>query len=211
MIGWAAVTGGVDLAAGAAVRDHLLLDAAAFLGAGALRAGDYARGRRADAAGRGGRRRDPAADADLYPGAGAAGAAPWACSASPGRSMAPARARARPAVPGAARRRSLRASRDRRAPKRMFAFSILYLFLLFAALLAGPRLGLPGCWGVPGAGCSGEPVMTSPRRPRPPDATPRRGARRRARATSALLVVLLALVGFSSHRWSSLRVRMRRG
>jgi heme o synthase len=43
MIGWAAVTGDVDLLPIAAVRHHLLLDAAALLGAGALPPGDYAR------------------------------------------------------------------------------------------------------------------------------------------------------------------------
>ena len=36
MIGWAAVTGGIGLEPVAAVPHHLLLDAAAFLGAGAL-------------------------------------------------------------------------------------------------------------------------------------------------------------------------------
>ena len=39
MIGWAAVTGGIDSAFVAAVPHHLPVDAAAFLGAGALQAG----------------------------------------------------------------------------------------------------------------------------------------------------------------------------
>ena len=62
MIGWAAATGVAVVRAGAAVPDHLLLDAAAFLGAGALPRRRLCARRRADAAGGQGRRRHPRAD-----------------------------------------------------------------------------------------------------------------------------------------------------
>ena len=51
LIGWVAATGEITAAAGAAVRDHLPVDAAAFLGAVAVRADRLRQGRRADAAG----------------------------------------------------------------------------------------------------------------------------------------------------------------
>ena len=57
MIGWAAVTGSLVARADAAVPDHLLLDAAAFLGAGALPHRRLRARRHPDAAG-GGRRRE---------------------------------------------------------------------------------------------------------------------------------------------------------
>ncbi len=55
LIGWAAVTGTVDVLAAAAVRDRVLLDTAAFLGAVAVRLPGLRPCRRADAAGGGGR------------------------------------------------------------------------------------------------------------------------------------------------------------
>ena len=69
MIGWAAVTGDIGVGRDRAVRDHLLLDAAAFLGAVALPQRRL-RGRRgADAAGRRRPARNQAADAALHLGA----------------------------------------------------------------------------------------------------------------------------------------------
>ena len=61
LIGWVAVTGDVQLAAGAALRDHLPVDPAAFLGAVAVRADRLRQCRRADAAGGRGDRPTPAA------------------------------------------------------------------------------------------------------------------------------------------------------
>ena len=52
LIGWVAATGHVALAAAAAVRDHLPVDAAAFLGAVAVRPLGLCRRRNPDAAGR---------------------------------------------------------------------------------------------------------------------------------------------------------------
>ena len=57
LIGWVAATGHVASAAAAVVRDHLPVDAAAFLGAVAVRPLGLCRGRHPDAAGRRGRRR----------------------------------------------------------------------------------------------------------------------------------------------------------
>ena len=69
LIGWAAVDWRPRLGGDRAVRDHLFLDPAAFLGAVAVSRRRLCQGRRADAAG--GRRsaRNQAPDAALYPGA----------------------------------------------------------------------------------------------------------------------------------------------
>ena len=65
MIGWAAATGSIGLEPVVLFAHHLLLDAAALLGAGlAARRRIFPR-RRADAAGDGRPRRDPPADLDL--------------------------------------------------------------------------------------------------------------------------------------------------
>ena len=66
MIGWAAVTGDDQPRLDRAVPAHLHVDAAAFLGAGALPRGRLRQGRRADAAGGGRRARDQAPDAALH-------------------------------------------------------------------------------------------------------------------------------------------------
>ena len=66
--------------------DHLPVDAAALLGAGALHQRRLRQGRRADDAGGRGRRRDPRADPDLQPAAGRRSAlAPWPAPAWPAR------------------------------------------------------------------------------------------------------------------------------
>ena len=134
VIGWAAVTGSVAIEPIAAVPHHLLLDAAAFLGAVALsHRGLRARGR-PDAAGC--RRRN--GNAPPNP---ALLRCSWRRSAlRPGSSAMPARfmARSRSATGAVMVALALRL-RDERdghtASKQLFAFSILYLFLLFAMLL----------------------------------------------------------------------------
>ena len=75
-IGWAAVTGSLSPGAAGAGRDHLPVDAAAFLGAGAVALRRLRARRRADAAGRQGQAAYALADPALYAGAGAAGLAP---------------------------------------------------------------------------------------------------------------------------------------
>ena len=120
----------------------LHVDAAAFLGAGAVPRRRLRQGRRADAAGGGRRARDQAPDADLYAAAVPAGAGPLGAWALPASSMAPW-------LPCWARSSSLRRSRvcrdaTDRSAKRMFAYSILYLFLLFALLIVDRAPGLTG-------------------------------------------------------------------
>ncbi len=88
LVGWAAATGTVGVPALVLFAPHLLLDAAAFLGAVALSRGRLRARRRADDAGRGGPGRDQAPDADLHAGAVAAGAGADACSGSRAGSMA---------------------------------------------------------------------------------------------------------------------------
>ena len=78
LIGWAAATGERRAAAAAAVRAHLPVDAAAFLGAVAVRPLRLCRGRRADAAGDRRHRAPPASRSSLYTVPMAAAAvAPW--------------------------------------------------------------------------------------------------------------------------------------
>ena len=67
MVGWAAVTGDVSLESVVAVRHHLHVDAAAFLGARAVQVGRLRSGRRADDAGRRRPRPRRAADPALHP------------------------------------------------------------------------------------------------------------------------------------------------
>ena len=65
LVGWAAATGNLTLAALAPLRDRLRLDAAALLGARAADQGQLRRREGADAAGRARRPRDGAADRPL--------------------------------------------------------------------------------------------------------------------------------------------------
>ena len=137
MIGWAAVTGSLDLGEPALFLHHLHVDAAAFLGAGALRARRLCAGRRADAAGRGGRGGNPPADPDLY---GAVAADRVAAGAARRRRLALCGIAA---ILGVGLFSGLRrcgagaiatAGERNRAAKRLFGFSMLYLFALFFAL-----------------------------------------------------------------------------
>ena len=90
LIGWAAATGDVDAAAAAAVRAHLPVDAAAFLGAVAVRPLRLCHGRRADAAGRRRARRRRGSRSCSTP-------CRWPRRRSrPGRSASPARSTASP-------------------------------------------------------------------------------------------------------------------
>jgi protoheme IX farnesyltransferase len=77
LIGWAAATGRIDVLPVLLFADHLPVDAAAFLGALAVRAHRLCRRRRADAAGGGRRRDDASAGLPLHPADGCAAIAPW--------------------------------------------------------------------------------------------------------------------------------------
>ena len=150
MIGWAAVDRRRQPRAGPAVPHHLLLDAAAFLGAGALRADDYARAgvpMLPVVAGDAETRRQillytlaPRAGRRLRPGCfGFAGTALW-------RGRADLRRRDAARSPGASIA-TARGAQAVAAAKRLFAFSILYLFLLFAVLLVEQDRLAFGCGG----------------------------------------------------------------
>ena len=124
-------------AAAAAVRDHLPVDAAAFLGAVAVRPLRLCRRRRADAAGGRRARRRPAGRSLLYtPADGRGGGRALAARPRRARSTAspPSALSARLPAPGAGWcSPTARPSRPGWRPeKRLFAFSILYLFALFA-------------------------------------------------------------------------------
>ena len=129
-------------AAAAAVRDHLPVDAAALLGARAVHAGRLRQGGRADAAGRRRRGGDAAADAALHAWSSCRSTLlPWALGLDRLRSTASVAA-ALGAVFLVARGRRL-AQHARTIPaamapeKRLFSYSMLYLFLMFAG--AGRR------------------------------------------------------------------------
>ena len=148
VIGWAAVTGSVDLVPLTSVRHHLLLDTAAFLVAVAVCLRRLRTGRRADVTGGRGREGDAATNPALHraPGSGVARAvadrllrpdlrrAPRCCSVAPSwytRSVWRETVRTRGGV-----------SLTRDAPaKAAFRFSILYLFLLFSALAVDHLVG----------------------------------------------------------------------
>ena len=126
-------------AAAAAVRDHLPVDAAAFLGAVAVRPLGLCRGRDPDAAGRRGRREHPPADLPLQPADGGGG--DRAVAARPDR---PDLRRLRRRSSASCSWCSPRASLANRATepaamepeKHLFAYSVFYLFALFAVLVA---------------------------------------------------------------------------
>ena len=138
LIGWAAATGDVTDASDPAVRDHLPVDPAAFLGAVAVRAHRLCQCRRADAAGGRGRSRAPAARSCFYTlPMIAAAIAPWALgltgwvygAASIGLNAIFL------ALAFAVFANKATEPKAMGPEKRLFAFSILYLFGLFAALV----------------------------------------------------------------------------
>ena len=141
LIGWVAATGRYRAAAGAAVRDHLPVDAAAFLGAVAVRALGLCRRRSADAAGRRRGPSDPPPDLALQPADGRRGDCAVAAWGWPGRSTASVAAalsaRLRRARRAGARQPRDRAGRDGARRSGCSHFSILYLFALFGG--AGRR------------------------------------------------------------------------
>ena len=139
LIGWAAATGDVATAAAAPVRPDLPVDAAAFLGAVAVRPLRLCQRRRADAAGRRRRPGDPRSRS-------CSTRCRWRRPRSrPGRSASPAplygvaAAALEPRLPAAvaarARQPGDRAGGDE-ARKAAVRFSILYLFAIFGALVA---------------------------------------------------------------------------
>ena len=193
MIGWAAATGSLSLEPVAAVPDHLLLDAAAFLGAGAL---PRARTTRAPAfrccrssPARADTRRQILLYTLILVPLGVVALAARLCRRcsmaltaivdrrdDAGAGLAGVRASAaRPSAPASS----------------LFAFSILYLFLLFAVLLVEQRLGRPD---RPVAGVSWTIAMDKKRRTTA-SCSPRRRSARGARARSPSR--------WRSARWSS--------
>ena len=139
LIGWAAATGDVEPAAGPAVRDHLPVDPAAFLGAVAVREDRLRQCRRADAAGGGGRRRRTRRHIVLYTlPMVAAAVAPWAMGLTGWiygvASVALNAVFLVLALAVLANRATEPAGM--KPEKRLFAYSILYLFVLFGALVA---------------------------------------------------------------------------
>ena len=139
MIGWAATTGGIGVEALILFLIIFFWTPPHFWALSLWRAGDYARAGIpmlpvvAGAAG------DPAADPDLLADARAARRAAVAH-----RLCRPALWRGRRSSRAPAWWRSrIRVKREngRTAAKQLFAFSILYLFVLFAVLLADDRLG----------------------------------------------------------------------
>ena len=148
VIGWAAVTGTIDLASVVAVPHHLPVDAAALLGAGAVQAGRLRHGRRADAAERRGRPMRPAPRSGAYslamaPVGGAAGAVRhcrrWSTASRP------------PLLTGALRRacldglaRARRQARRARPAKALFAYShhLSVRHVLAPCSWTAPRLAL---------------------------------------------------------------------
>ncbi len=140
LIGWVAATGEITADAGAAVRDHLLLDPAAFLGARAVRPDRLRQGRHPDDAGGRGRTRRPAARSCSMPCCCCrCSLAPWwigGTGAIYGVS-ALVLSGAVPALVACGSACATRADGDAMKPeKQLFAFSIIYLFALFAALVA---------------------------------------------------------------------------
>ncbi len=135
VIGWASVTGSVDPRADPPVPHHLLLDAAALLGAVALSHRGLCPRRHADAAGRR-RRSETRRQILLYSLLLAPlGAAPWLLGYAGAIYGVVAVAAGAMMVALALR---IASANDAATPpsKQMFAFSLLYLFLLFAVLLA---------------------------------------------------------------------------
>ena len=146
MIGWAAVTGDVSLASISLFAAHLHVDAAAFLGAGAVPRRRLRPGRRADAAGGGGRARDQAPDAGLHAAAAAGRAGAGVRSASPAGSMARSRSRSALLFLVSRGRGAARATKAIARAKAMFGFSILYLLRCFRRCWSLDRA--PGLAGV---------------------------------------------------------------
>ena len=137
MVGWAAVTGTISLESCAAVPDHLPVDAAAFLGAGALQAGRLCRGRHSHAAQRRGRTRTPRCRSWSIRWCWSPRRCCRGCSALPAGSTPPSPSSPAPASccsPGAC----FRTGDDvamRKAGRALFTYSLSYLFVIFLALL----------------------------------------------------------------------------
>ena len=137
LVGWAATARLAVLDRGLPVRDRLLLDAAALLGPQPADEGRVRQGRRADDAGRPRRARDAPPDPALH------------AAALRGHAAAVLRRRLRRDLPRRLdgpglgvhrRRRALYRRADRRAALRLYLFSLLYLALLFGAMVADAKL-----------------------------------------------------------------------
>ena len=143
MIGWAAATGGARRRASAPVPDHLLLDAAAFLGAVAHSRRRLCARRRADAAGRRGAASDAAPDSALFDRAAADRGVALVLGYADAVYGAIALVAGALMIGFAWRLRLARGTRARRArgPAIVCAFRFCYLFVLFAVLLIEGGLG----------------------------------------------------------------------
>ena len=161
LVGWAAVDGLAVGHVAVPVRDRLLLDAAALLGAVAAHEGRVREGRRADAAGRARRGRDAPPDPALH-----------ACCSTRSRSCrsAPAASACSTSSPRwcSARRSSaarvlLARRADRRSALRLYLFSLAYL----AAAVRGdggrrPAFRLPTPWTATSPARTSAPASSSP-------------------------------------------------
>ena len=148
MIGWAAATGTIGFDPASVLRDHLLLDAAAFLGARALQSDDYGR---AGVPMLPNGRASPATAARNFDLRAVLRRSAWprhGSSATNGVLYGAIAARGATDPPRVERRGGR--GRDKDRPPRLFGYSILYLFLLFAALVAEHGLSFLqplGLWG----------------------------------------------------------------
>jgi protoheme IX farnesyltransferase len=134
------------------VRPDLHVDAAAFLGARAVHEVRLPRGEGADADGHPWPGRDPAPDLDLFAAARARGAGPCADvhrrAGLPGRRRRAERIFLKHAFAVWRRDEATAEADGFAAEKRLFRFSLYYLFLHFGALLADASLRLTGVLGV---------------------------------------------------------------
>ncbi len=137
LVGWAAATGHLALDRGVPVRDRLLLDAAAFLGAQPADEGRVCEGWRADDAGGPRRGRDAPPDPDLLDALYAVTQLPF-CAGELGGVYLGASIALGLAFVYAAFRLYRRDDGARRYS--LYLFSLAYLALLFAAMVADAQL-----------------------------------------------------------------------
>ena len=136
VVAWAAATGIALGRAVVVVPDHLLLDAAALLGTGAIPQRRLCARRRSDAAGHRRSGRDAVADTALYLVLVVVALAPWPLGYFDAVYGVTSLVLGAGMLALAINVFRLREGREAsRATRRLFAFSILYLFALFATLL----------------------------------------------------------------------------
>ena len=200
VIGWARATGNLARRADRAFPVHLPLDAAAFLGARALPRRRLRARRRADAAECRRSGRDLPADRRLF---GAAGRLVVRSAAHPGRRAASTRRSRRSC--GAIflwrafalyRLREAEEAPRRKAAMALFGYSILYMFLLFAALLAQSAA-------EPLGSARSAPLVQRPGRAASPNEIRPHEKRRHARRSDLRRAAATTGSSLLSPRWSS--------